>query len=70
MMSEAPKLIDVYEVEAKSGGYDYTVIPYNDREGVLNTIWDRLDSLDDGETLTITYRKYTQEQMDEVAENA
>jgi hypothetical protein len=58
--------IDVYEVEDKSGGYDYTVIRHDAREAVLDTIWDRLDALEDGETLTITYRKYTQEQMDEV----
>ena len=56
----------MYEIEDKDGGYDCTVMRHNDRENVLEAIWDRLDSLDDGETLTITYRKYTQAQMDEV----
>jgi hypothetical protein len=58
--------IDVYEVEDKSDGYDYTVMRHDAMDAVLNTIWARLDALEDGETLTITYRKYTQEQMDEV----
>jgi hypothetical protein len=64
-MSEV--LIDVYEVEDKRGGYDYTVIRHDAPESaLLQTIWDRLDGLEAGESLTITYRKYTQAQMDEV----
>jgi|ERR1019366_9000196 hypothetical protein len=61
--------IDVYEVEQKTGGFDYAVYRHEQREDVLEAVWSALDDLKDGETLTITYRKYTQTQMDDVYED-
>jgi hypothetical protein len=60
--------IDVYEVENKSGEFDVTVFRHDQSESLLEAIWLALDGLEDGETLTITYRKYSQAQMDDVYE--
>ena len=62
-------LIDVYEIHAKRSGADFTVVRHGELNTLRDVIWIALDDLEDGESIKITYRKYTQEQMDEVSEN-
>lgn len=59
-------MTDIYEVEDKSGEFDFTVFRHEQSEALLEAIWLALDGLDDGQSLTITYRKYSDAQMEEI----
>lgn len=57
--------IDVYEVyDARD--IDYTVFRHEQMEEFQTHVWLLVDGLKDGQSIRIEYRKYTQEQMDEV----
>lgn len=63
----ATEKTDVYEVYgscATSRGWDFLVS--KTMKEALEHIADSLDSLEDGEEVKIVFRRYTQDQMDEV----
>lgn len=65
-MSDKIPCYEVYD----HNNIDCTVIEHSRMEDLQNHVWLLLDSLEPGESVRIEFHPYTQEQLDEIYEDA
>jgi len=61
------KNIPCYEIYGH-GKIDCTVIEHSRMEDFQNFAWLEVDSLEEGESIRIEFRRYSQEELDEIYE--